>query len=1031
MHFDNELSSFFNNFYSKWSYLWSPTRNEAVKAFLAPKEPEDPPYVDPDVIKVKKVKQEVLIADIRDKFLEYEAITEQIEELERILRVKCIQIDLGKGFSTFFFVREFYSLWYYSFINIHGLRHGTINPENYFPILPISDPTITAVIQESKQWKYLLADEMRSRNKVVIDDIATFITDQQKILDRKLRDLDDVRLAMKCLDEIAQIFYQFDMTISRIEEQYSLLQRFEMDIPTEELDRVFAIRYNFTSMMNSSEDVHKQILALQGPLQVELTEGVAKFNEEVSEFDSEYESKGPMVPGIPAKEASDRRLLYQGRFDELWRKFEMYESGEKLFGLPVNEYPILVKRKKEFNLLEKLYSLYLRVMADIDSFLEMPWVGIDIQDINQRVANFQNECRRLPAGMKDWPAFIELKKKIDDFNESCPLLELMAGEGMKERHWEKLSKILNYNFDVENPAYTLGDVMNAPLLKYKDDVEDVCVGAGKEKDIEAKLKQVISDWSNVNLQFAMFKGRELLIKPAETQEIVAMLEDSIMVMNSLLSNRYNAPFKKDIVLWFQKLVNTGEILERWLIVQNLWIYLEAVFVGGDISKQLPAEAKRFSNIDKTWREKIMIRAHEIPNAVAVCTDDNVVSSSLSFLLEQLEACQKALTGYLESKRLIFPRFFFVSDPVLLEILGQASNPASIQPHLLSIFDAMAYVEFDEDRADKIIAMKSANSERVPLDMDKHVVCTGGVEVWLGKLLWAMQESVKSVLAAMAQNLSDADFDFLEGFQTFPAQVGLVGVQLLWTRDAEYALRKCKTDRHIMKNTNEKITNLLNQLIGLTILDLTKLQRIQFETMVTIHVHQKDIFEYLFKNKVRNITDFEWQKQARFYYDFETDDVTVSITDVDFLYQNEYLGVTERLVITPLTDQCYITLAQAIGMSMGGAPAGPAGTGKTETTKDMGRALGKLVVVFNCSDQMDFRGLGRIYKGLAQSGSWGCFDEFNRIELPVLSVAAQQIYIVLTAKRLKRKEFVFMDGDVVSLNPEFGLFITMNPGYAGR
>jgi dynein heavy chain, axonemal len=212
--------------------------------------------------------------------------------------------------------------------------------------------------------------------------------------------------------------------------------------------------------------------------------------------------------------------------------------------------------------------------------------------------------------------------------------------------------------------------------------------------------------------------------------------------------------------------------------------------------------------------------------------------------------------------------------------------------------------------------------QVPLE--KPVVCIGGVENWLGRLLAGMQESIKSVLALMAQKLSDPEFDFLNDFQTFCGQAGLVGVQLLWTHDAEIALRRSRKDRNIMKVTNQQFLDLLNSLISLTIKNLTKLERIEFETMVTIHVHQRDIFDELVKKRVRNVADFEWQKQARFYYIYDTDDIIVKITDVDFIYQNEYLGVIERLCITPLTDRCYITLAQAIGMCMGGAPAGPAG-----------------------------------------------------------------------------------------------------------
>ncbi|KAJ9468402.1 Dynein-1-beta heavy chain [Diplonema papillatum] len=198
------------------------------------------------------------------------------------------------------------------------------------------------------------------------------------------------------------------------------------------------------------------------------------------------------------------------------------------------------------------------------------------------------------------------------------------------------------------------------------------------------------------------------------------------------------------------------------------------------------------------------------------------------------------------------------------------------------------------------------------------------------------------------------------------------------------------------------------------------------------VHHRDIIEHLIASKSAAAAEFPWAKQLRAYYSgtATSRDLLLRQVGCAYAYGYEFLGSAPRLVATPLTDRIFLTISSALAQRLGALAAGPAGTGKTETIRDLARHAGRRCVVYNCSGAVTSRTVEKLLAGLCQSGAWGCLDELNRVPFPVLSAMAHHFSACRQAL-VAGEKLVEIAGDTIPIKPSFALLATMNTGYNAR
>lgn len=730
--------------------------------------------------------------------------------------------------------------------------------------------------------------------------------------------------------------------------------------------------------------------------------------------------------------------------------------------------------------------------------------------INEATKDSTKFARLLP----DDGVAAALKRAVTSMKQKSQLIADLGNVNLKPRHWEKIFEILrplakdpgslNYN-----SGFSFETLLDAGVLTKRSEIASISATATGERNIELSLEKIRSVWEGTILAVKDYSSRSGALHHiiSGVEEIYQQLEDSTSTLQAMAGSRYIAGIKPAVESWEKKLSTFAEVLDEWCKMQQTWLYLESIFAPEDIRRQLPRESADFSQVDTFWQELMGTVAKNpcIMTVVDAGAPNTPLSGhdllkELTTANEKLEIIQKRLEDYLESKRLAFPRFFFLSNDELLQILAQTTEPSTVRPFLRKIFEAIGDIEL-EDLTDqqpvnaasasakkrkraategegeeesatqaalaqkKITAMISPEGEKVVFV--NCVIPSGGlVEVWLTALEKEMVNTVRHNMHKTLNSSPRVGEQRKEWMFDNPAQCVMAAGQAVWCNEVEEAMiadaEKRSGGREYMLHFSKRLLEQINELVSLTMTDLSSQQRGLISTLIVLEVHSRDVTSSLLDSSSENYclvpSEFGWLKQLRYYWNHDNKekknansqqdsndllgDLVIRQTNSFFTCGYEYMGISTRLVLTPLTDRCFITLTSALANFMGGAPQGPAGTGKTESTKDLAKAMSIQCLVFNCSEGLNVAAMGKFFIGLVMCGAWSCFDEFNRIEVEVLSVVASQILCIQTAILTGAEHFVFnaggssedgLDISVGNGDPtkRCGIFITMNPGYAGR
>ncbi|KIY45226.1 dynein heavy chain protein 1 [Fistulina hepatica ATCC 64428] len=779
-------------------------------------------------------------------------------------------------------------------------------------------------------------------------------------------------------------------------------------------------------LKRKNDSIQEQLAGLQ--LKVVAEDKIVE--NKINDVIQEWEQTRPVQGNMRADTAMNTINVFEGKLQRVQEEYDMLCRAKEALDLELTRHTRLEPVFEELRDLKAVWTALSGIWSHIAELREMSWATVQPRKLRQQIDSLLSSTKDMPTRMRQYAAFEYVQDQLRGLLKSNTLVSELKSEALKDRHWKQLFKILQMPSTISLTLMTLGNVYDLDLKKNEALIKDVIIQAQGEMALEEYIKQVKEIWTNYTLDLVNYQNKCRLIKGWD--DLFNKCSENLNSLTAMRLSPYYKVFEEEASSWEEKLNRIHVLFDVWIDVQRQWVYLEGIFSGSaDIKHLLPVESARFANINTEFHT-VMKKVYKSPFVLDVLNIQGV-QKSLERLADLLNKIQKALGEYLERERSSFPRFYFVGDEDLLEIIGNSKDILRIMKHLKKMFAGISIITLDDDLTE-IRGMASREGETVQFSSPILLADYPKINDWLAKLESMMQLSLAGLLTDAVSELQTfygvhgalSLEQFMGWMEKYPAQLVTLAIQVAWTAAVEASLEAGQ----VPEGPLDTVRQALDLLANIVLRELVPVTRRKCEHLITELVHQRDVTRTLIRaGSSEKTKGFTWLYQMRFYLekggDNPLDRLKIRVADAEFPYGWEYLGVPDRLVQTPLTDRVYLTLTQALDGQLGG---------KTESVKALGVQLGRFVLVFCCDETFDFQAMGRIFVGLCQVGAWGCFDEFNRLEERILSAVSQQVQTIqqgLASLVKNPNTEIELVGKNLKINKNIGIFITTNPNYAGR